>query len=187
VTPELKKMDNTIGLEPLSVATFSTYCKLGEQAYRDHYLHLWPEKDPSPYIESSFTTAVIRKEIKDPNTFHFIIRKQSEGIGILKLIKDKGIEKVPHQGSMLLEKIYLLNKYTGKGHGKQILEKLEAMALSLKIRHLWLATMKKGSALLFYQELGYTIIGEQQLPFENARQDEQEMYLLLKQLRPKGS
>ncbi len=177
-------MNDTIGLEPLSAATFSTYCKLGEQAYRDHYLHLWPNEDPSPYIESSFTAAILRKEIKDPNTYHFIIRKQSEGIGILKLIKDKGVKNVPHKGSMLLEKIYLLHKFTGKGHGKQILEKLEAMALNLQIKHLWLATMKKGRALLFYQELGYTIIGEQVLPFENARQEEKEMYVLVKELRP---
>lgn len=177
-------MNNTIGLEPLSVATFSTYCKLGEQAYRDHYLHLWPEEDPSPYIESSFTAAILRKEIKDPNTYHFIIRNQSEGIGILKLIKDKGVQNIPHKGSMLLEKIYLLNKFTGKGHGKQILEKMEAMALRHQIRHLWLATMKKGRALSFYQELGYTIIGEQILPFKNARQDEKEMYLLVKELQP---
>lgn len=180
-------MNNTIGLEPLSAATFSTYCKLGEQAYRDHYLHLWPREDPSPYIESSFTIVVLKKEIKDPNTIHFIIRKQSEGIGILKLIKDIGIKNVPHKGAMLLEKIYLLHKYTGKGYGKQILEKLESMALGLQISHLWLATMKKGSALLFYQELGYTVFGEQLLPFENARQDEKEMYLLLKKLRPKGN
>jgi GNAT superfamily N-acetyltransferase len=177
-------MRNTIGLEPLSKATFSTYCQLGEQAYRDHYLHLWPKEDPSPYIDNSFTAAILKKEIKDPNTYHFIIRKESEGIGILKLIKGKGVKNIPHKDSMLLEKIYLLHKFTGKGFGKQILEKLETMALSLKIRHLWLATMKKGRALLFYQELGYAIIGEQDLPFENARQDEKEMYLLAKELGP---
>jgi GNAT superfamily N-acetyltransferase len=100
------------------------------------------------------------------------------------LIKGKGVKNIPHKDSMLLEKIYLLHKFTGKGFGKQILEKLETMALSLKIRHLWLATMKKGRALLFYQELGYAIIGEQDLPFENARQDEKEMYLLAKELGP---
>ena len=177
-------MKNAIGLEPLSEATFSTYCQLGELAYRDHYLHLWPKEDPSPYIDSSFTAAILSKEIKDPNTYHFIIRKESEGIGILKLIKGKGVKNIPHKDSMLLEKIYLLHKFTGKGFGKQIMEELETMALSLKIRHFWLATMKKGKALLFYQELGYTIIGEQVLPFENARQEEKEMYLLAKELRP---
>lgn len=182
MTPEHNKLDKTIGLEPLSDATFYTYCKLGEQAYREHYLHLWPEKDPSAYIESSFTTAVLRKEIQDPNTLHFIIRKQHEGIGILKLIRDKGMDKVSHSGSMLLEKIYLLHEHTGKGYGRQILEQLEEMAIGLKISHLWLATMKKGSALRFYQELGYTIVGEQELPFENAKQDEKEMYLLIKKL-----
>ena len=177
-------MNNSIVLEPLSVATFSTYCKLGEQAYRDHYLHLWPDEDPSPYIESSFTTAILKQEIKDPNTFHFIIRSQSEGIGILKLIKDKGIKNVPHKGFMLLEKIYLIHKFTGKGHGKTVLEKIESKALDLNIRNLWLDTMKKGRALKFYQQFGYTIIGEKLLPFKNARQEEKGMYILKKELLP---
>lgn len=179
-------MSNTIDLEPLSFDTFSTYCELGEQAYRDHYLHLWPKEDPSPYIESSFTAVVLENEINDPNTFHFIIRKQGQGIGILKLIKDKGIDKVSPIDSMLLEKIYLLHKFTGKGLGMQVLGQVEAIAAGLGIRNLWLDTMKKGRALKFYQQFGYTIIGEKMLPFENAKQDEKEMYVLLKELRPLG-
>lgn len=175
-------MNNIISLEPLTVATLFAYSELGEQAYRDHYLHLWPREDPSPYIESSFTLTILREEIKDPNSYHFIIRKENKGIGILKLIKEKGIKNIPHKGSMLLEKIYLLGKYTGKGYGKQILLQLETMAIHFKIRYLWLATMKKGKALPFYQELGYGIFGEQELPFENAKPEEKEMYLLVKEL-----
>ncbi len=180
-------MNYSTRLEPLSVATFSIYCKIGEQAYRDHYLHLWPREDPSPYIESSFTKVVLKEEVKDPDCSHFVIRCGNEGIGILKLIRDKGIGEIPHKGSMLLEKIYLLRKFTGKGHGKQVLEQLETIALQYDIRHLWLATMKKGRALQFYQELGYSIIGEQELPFENAKPDEKEMYLLAKKLKGTGS
>jgi GNAT superfamily N-acetyltransferase len=175
-------MESKIGLEPLSEATFATYCKIGEQAYRDHYLHLWPGEDPSPYIENSFKKRVLRKEINDQNTFHFIIRKGSEAIGILKLIRKKGVKDLPQKDAMLLEKIYLLNKFTGQGFGKQILKQTETMALNLQARYIWLATMQKGRALSFYQDLGYAIIGDQKLPFENAREEEKGMFLLVKEL-----
>ncbi len=175
-------MNGPLRLEPLNTGTFSTYCEIGEQAYREHYLHLWPEKDPSPYLKSSFTTAVLKNEVSDPATFHFIIRNKQEGIGIAKLVRNKGFKEFPDTNSILLEKIYILQSCTGKGCGTQVLEQLETYAKGLGMRYLWLATMKKGEALKFYQKLGYSIKGEQILPFENARPEEKGMYILVKEI-----
>ncbi|NNK20400.1 MAG: hypothetical protein HKP07_03775, partial [Flavobacteriaceae bacterium] len=58
---EQGELDN-VRLELLEPEHHETYCKIGEQAYRDHYLHLWPEQNPSPYIRTSFTTESIARE-----------------------------------------------------------------------------------------------------------------------------
>jgi GNAT superfamily N-acetyltransferase len=174
--------ESMVSLELLTPTTFNEYCSLGIKAYQEHYLHLWPNSDASAYIEGSFTSELLKTEKSDPNAFHYIIRKGATGIGILKLLKDKGIDAYPAKSSLLLEKIYLLKDHTGQGYGKDVLKLVEAYALSIHKRFLWLDTMKKGPALSFYCTNGFRIIGEKELPFENAKPEEKGMYILVKEL-----
>jgi len=175
-------MNSTIHLEPLRPACFEEYCRLGEQAYREHYLHLWPNSDPSPYLESSFTGTILNKEYRDPNAVHFIIRKESTGIGILKLQHRTSFEGYKNEAALLLEKIYLIREHTGKGYGKIILALVEVYARDLEKKSILLDTMKKGRALSFYINYGFRVVGEKELPFQNALQEERGMYLLFKEL-----
>ena len=175
-------MNSMIHLEPLKPASFEECCRLGEQAYREHYLHLWPNSDPSPYLESSFTGAILKKEYRDPNAVHFIIRKETTGIGILKLQHRTGIDGYKNEAALLLEKIYLIRAYTGKGYGKIILTLVEAYARDLEKKSILLDTMKKGRALSFYKNYGFRVVEEKELPFQNALQEEKGMYLLCKEL-----
>lgn len=172
-----------VQLEPLQAETHDLYCRVGEQAYRDHYLHLWPEGDPTPYISTSFTHAIIAKETKDEKNLHYLVRFGSAYIGIVKLIKFHQIKNIPLQQPMYLEKIYFLSQFTGKGYGKEVLGEIESIGLLGGMKTLWLATMKKGFPLRFYQNLGFEIIGEQQLPFEESIPKERGMFLLSKDLK----
>ncbi|MBT8281405.1 MAG: hypothetical protein KJO16_07495, partial [Muriicola sp.] len=140
-----------VQLEPLQAGTQELYCRVGERAYRDHYLHLWPDGDPSPYISTSFTLAILNGEIKDKNTLHYLVRLGAVCIGIVKLIKFHQMNNIPLQKPMYLEKIYLLSLYTGNGYGKEVLGEIESISHQGKMKTLWLATMKKGFPLKFYQ------------------------------------
>ncbi|QBA64679.1 GNAT family N-acetyltransferase [Muriicola soli] len=172
-----------VQLEPLKAGTQELYCRLGEQAYRDHYLHLWPDRDPTPYISTSFTQTIVSGETKDKTNLHYLVRLGTEYIGIVKLIKFHQINSISLQEPMYLEKIYFLSQYTGKGYGKEILAEIEAISLQGKMKTLWLATMKKGFPLRFYQNLGFEIIGEQELPFKESIPEQRGMYILGKSLR----
>lgn len=178
----MAKRGISVSLEELTSSSFYEYCSIGIQAYQEHYLHLWPNSDASAYIESSFTKEVLELEHSDLNALHYIIRMGGKGIGILKLLKDKGIDAYPSKLSLLLEKIYILKDHTGKGYGEDVLKLAEAFALSIHKRFLWLDTMKKGPALSFYCTNGFRIIGEKELPFENAKPEEKGMYVLVKDL-----
>ncbi len=171
-----------IHLEELTPETFQGYCDIGKQAYNEHYLHLWPNSDPTPYFESSFTQAVMENEHKNPNTRLCIIRKGSLGIGILKLVIDMGVHVHSSKISMLLEKIYVLNEHTGKGCGLKILKLVEAYAKSLGKTILWLDTMQKGRAHSFYKKHGFGIVQEKELPFKESLPEERGMFTLLKKL-----
>lgn len=183
---ELEQGDlRIVRLEGLEPEQYEAYCKTGEQAYRDHYLHLWPDQDPTPYISTSFTNECIARESREENTLHFMVCRGEKYIGIVKLVKFEQIRDLPQPAPMFLEKIYLLNRYTGKGYGQEILGQIESLSLREGMKTLWLATMKKGFPLRFYQKHGFKIVGEQQLPFQDSIPEERGMYILSKSLEGK--
>jgi len=163
---------------PLTPELISTYNRIGAASYHQHYLHLWPNEDPSQYIESSFTAEVMKRDIRDSNLRHYIIKQEGEAAGILKLIVDAPTLDYTRQQAMLLEKIYILNEYSGKGLGKKCINYVIASAHSMGKKVLWLDTMKKGRALKFYLDLGFEIFGEKLLEFPNALDDQRPMYRL---------
>jgi GNAT superfamily N-acetyltransferase len=175
-----KKAD--ILLEPVRPETRETYCLLGEKAYRQHYLHLWPKEDPSPYMKTNFAVMGVLKELKNAQNLLFIIRMDGEGIGIAKLVRGRTLPGMELPEPIYLEKVYLLKKHTGKGYGTQVLSALHAVSSREGGKSIYLLTMKKGRALAFYQKLGYRILREEKLPFENAIPEERGMYLLARAL-----
>ncbi len=167
-----------IFLEPVSGETVELYCRLGEKAYRDHYLHLWPRKDPSPYIHTSFTPGVVQLEMTEEDNLHFIVRYVNDAIGIAKLVLNRNPKGLDLPAPVYLEKIYLLKDHTGMGIGAQVLLALHDLSSKRGMRYIYLATMQKGRALSFYLKMGYTILREEILPFENAIPEEKGMFLL---------
>ena len=174
------KLSGTHGVEfrLLSEELVDTYIDVGIQSYHEHYLHLWPEGNPHPYVESSFTREVVHRELLDTNAQHFLILKQNQVVGILKVILNAPLKKYPGKNALLLEKIYLLRSFSGQGIGKICLDIVVEYARSLEKDILWLDTMKKGRALSFYQDFGFRIVGEKKLPFQSALEDQSAMYIL---------
>ena len=62
-----------IKFEKVSNKTSRLYCRLGTKAYKEHYLHLWQNNDPTPYIEKSFTIDVVKDELKDNSVSLWLI------------------------------------------------------------------------------------------------------------------
>lgn len=178
-----KPAQPNIQLEPVSSETIDLYCKVGEQAYRDHYLHLWPDQDPSPYVDTSFRSRLVKTELVQKNNLHFLIRSGETTLGIAKLVLNKNPEGLIFPKPVFLEKIYLLKDYTGMGIGPTVLSVLHAMCRQMGMGYISLTTMQKGRALSFYLKMGYEILRKEVLPFENALAEERGMYLLGRSLK----
>lgn len=156
----------------------NTYIDVGKRSYCQHYLHLWQNRDPEPYIASSFTADVVQNELRNPNHIHFLVQKGSNTAGIIKIVINAGYGEFTAEEAMLLEKIYILEEYAGTGLGTQSLKLITTYARSLGKVILWLDTMKNGRALPFYQDFGFQIVGEKELEFEGALESEKPMYVL---------
>ncbi|WP_019668471.1 GNAT family N-acetyltransferase [Eudoraea adriatica] len=176
-----------IKIEEVSNKTCRLYCKLGTKAYKEHYLHLWQNNDPAPYIEKSFTIDVVKDELKDNSVSLWLIYHENTAVGILKLIKDAPIASHASKEVVLLEKIYILHKFSGKGIGSFALRWVETYCLKANRQLIWLETMQKGAALNFYLKNGYHIIREKKLKFDQVLEKQKPMYILYKKVKPQNS
>ncbi len=173
---------NKVKILPLTEQLFKGYIEVGTIAYNQHYQHLWKNKNGTPYIKSSFTLLVLKREMQDANTELFLIKNKNTSIGILKLDLDASLNSYSKKKALLLDKIYLLKEHSGKGVGKKILDFAETRARLLNKKILWLDTMKSGPALKFYLKNGFEIYGETKLRFSETLEAERPMYILVKKI-----
>lgn len=171
-----------IGFEPLEGATVSDYIKTGVQAYNEHYLHLWKDRNSDSYISISFTEETVNQELTNSNSLNFLIKYEDLNVGILKISKNKGWGKWKDRNALYLHRLYLLNAYSGKGIGRTALEFTEKSAINLNKKVVWLEAMKKGDALNFYLKNGFNIVGETSIELKGIKPTEKEMWVLAKLL-----
>lgn len=175
-------MNDNIKFEKLVPSLYDVYIRLGTVAYNQHYRHLWPNGDTSPYIENSFTDKVLIREAKDDNTALFLIRYNEDYAGILKITFDKSIDLYTPKESLYIDKIYIKKEYTGCGIGKNVIQFVLEKALKRKKKVIYLEAMQKGAALPFYLAHDFKIIGTTEIPFKNAIEEEKPMFVLLKKI-----
>ena len=165
-------------LQRVTEKYIDTYIEVGKESYCQHYLHLWQNSDPEPYISSSFTVHVVQNELKNPNFIHFLVQEGKSTAGIIKIVVDAGYGEYEAKEAMLLEKIYLLESFAGMGLGTACLNQISEYARSLGKSVLLLDTMKNGRPLPFYLNYGFEIIGEKELEFKGVLESQKPMYVL---------
>lgn len=175
-------MTHNVHFDPLTEKTFDTYIKVGTMAYNQHYRHLWPNGDTYPYIQTSFTRAVLVKEQSNNNTQLFLIKQHTQCVGILKLITDCGLDDYSKEKALYLDKIYIIKQASGKGIGTKTLQFVLLQAMAKNKILIWLAAMQKGSALHFYLKNGFCIHSTTEIKFKQALKAEKPMYILKKKI-----
>lgn len=173
---------DTIILETVTQETIETYINVGKKSYEEHYLHLWENEDPSPYINSSFSRKVVENELADVNVANYLVKMGDAAVGIVKIIIDHPLDELSEKDSLLAQKIYLLQAYSGMGIGKKVLQLIEDHARGLGKKVVWLDTMQKGGPIKFYLKNGFKIKKESEIKLPGAKPSEKPMWVLTKEL-----
>jgi GNAT superfamily N-acetyltransferase len=175
-------MENNIHFQVLKPELYNTYIEIGTKAYDQHYKHLWPNGDTSTYIKNSFTKEVLLNEERDEDTVLYLIKANSAYVGILKVTLHKQFQEYSKADALYLDKIYILNEFSGKGIGSESLKFVEKIATDHSKKTIFLESMQKGLALSFYQSNSYSIVASTQVPFKNVIEEEKPMFLLKKDM-----
>lgn len=175
-------MKQQIIFEPLTPSLYQQYIDIGTNAYNQHYRHLWPNGDTSTYIHNSFTQKILLQEEQDNNTSLFLIKINKSYAGILKFTHNKVIGEFDKTESLYIDKIYIQKEFARMGIGRKTIEFIIKNARQLSKKVIYLESMQKGPALLFYLANDFSIIDTTKVPFENVIEEEKPMYILLKEL-----
>jgi GNAT superfamily N-acetyltransferase len=175
-------MKEIVHFEPVDPETIDTYIKTRTKAYNQHYRHLWPDGDTTPYIQTSFRVAILKKELSTINIQLFLIHRNKECVGILKLVTDAPLEAYAKKEALYLDKIYITKEASGEGIGTKAIQFIMLRAKAAEKKLIWLATMQKGAALNFYKKNGFLIHGKTEIKFKQAIEAEKPMFIMMKKI-----
>lgn len=169
---------------PVTPDTIEEYCQTGIAAYLEHYTHLWPAGDPSPYFNQYYRKEQVARELQNPAFVHGLVQAEGQTAGIFKLDLNR-VSGDFHPGKALfVEKIYLKNAYTGMGLGSALLHQFCNWARELGMKGLWLETMYRGPARSFYLKHGFRFLGTTEVPYRQVLEAEKAMWAVGIDLEP---
>ncbi|MEL6719343.1 MAG: GNAT family N-acetyltransferase [Bacteroidota bacterium] len=149
--------------------------KISTQSYREHYPYLWEDKGES-YIANNFNEAVFKQELLQASSEFYLVLLQEEAVGFFKINKIDGIH-------LELERIYLITTAKGRGLGKAAIHFVEGLAIKYNKSIIFLKTMQKGKAYLFYEKCGFQIVDTDSLNDPLAKETYKEMFVMEKVLK----
>ena len=137
--------DDLIALQKISIETFSsTYSSLNS------------EENMKLYVSESLSDFQLMAELVSSKTSFYLAYKEDYLIGYCKLNFPDKRKKPIDNNSMEIERIYLLEKYQGKGYGKDLFESIIEIARARNIDRIWLGVWSKNTnALEFNRKLGF--------------------------------
>lgn len=156
----------------------------GRATYVPHYPHLWKPGGMDWYVDHCFGTAVLERELVDPNVEYGLVYQAPDEktlVGLLKLVLEKPVPGGRCDNALYLEKIYLMPAFLGKGIGQHLMAYVAERALALGREAVWLQVMKSGPRQA-YEKAGYRTIGEAPIDFEQMKEEERGLWVMMRRL-----
>ena len=156
---------------------------LAKKIYKPHYPYLWNEGGVDWYInEFAYPVDKVEQEILDPNNLHFIVYKEEEALGYLKININAKSNGIIQEDALELERIYIDIDRIQQSIGSAMMNFVFDLAKKKNKKSIYLKAMDSADkALSFYKKLGFEIIGDYNLPgnvFSLMKPEYRGMYIL---------
>lgn len=116
------------------------------------------------------STEATTERLADPHE-HFIVAEQHEHLlGFVELRFDAAPAPLPAEPAAQVVRLYVLERFAGRGLGTRLLAQAEALAAAGGASRIWLtAWIGNARALAFYPRRGYEAVGTTQYEFGGER------------------
>jgi len=166
----------------IAIAETNDYETIRDIAYKT-----WPltygsilSKEQLDYMLELFYSVEALQENANEKKHHFLLAEENnEALAFLSYehhYQEKPVTRI--------HKIYILPETQGKGIGKLLIDRVEALANEVKSEKLSLNVNRYNNAQFFYKKLGFEIVGEEDVKLDHGYLMED--YIMEKLLTAKG-
>ena len=145
-----------MNINKVGLADWRELREIGIKSYLPHYSHLWKTGGVTWYMDRCFGEDFLKNEISNSNVEYYIVEKDGENIGIVKIVMQKPLPNSDIKNALYLEKIYFVKEWTGKGVGKQLIDFVLNRATELGRDCVWLEAMDTAAKpIAAYERSGF--------------------------------
>lgn len=150
----------TIKLVKCSIEDLLELQEISIETFNDTFKDQNSPENMKTYLEKAFNTIQLKKELSDQNSEFYFIYFDEETAGYLKINVNEAQSEQMGDESLEVERIYIRNKYQGKGLGKHLINKALEIATAQNKKSIWLGVWEKNdNAIGFYKKIGFIQTG----------------------------
>jgi GNAT superfamily N-acetyltransferase len=150
-------MDETLLIRPADLDDINTIGFLAQQIWPDTYGDILPAEQLKYMLKLIYSPKALRRQMVDEHQQFLILERAEEPIGFASwsAMSTPGVYK--------LHKLYVQTGRQGKGLGRTLLQFILETIRPEGARKLWLNVNRYNKARQFYERMGFTVIGEEDI------------------------
>jgi len=160
-TGKLSFVKSVLPLDPLLF-------EISRTTYLENYLHLWEDEGES-YLNRFYSQENFLRELQMPLLSYYITYVDHIPVGFFKINKVDAPDGIA--GSLEIDKLYILKKFTGRQLGSEVLQHIEDLAMCEGYKQISLQVMDSSRAKFFYLKNGYSQVSEMRLTYPYMKAD----------------
>ncbi len=133
---------------------------IGVETYSQTFSGMTSPEIMSQYLAAAFDRRKIAGELANPDSLFLFLVVDDELAGYLKVNENAAQTDLREPGGLEIERIYLRERFQGRGLGKALLEKGLEIAREKQKQYAWLGVWERNTkAIAFYGRMGFRKIG----------------------------
>lgn len=147
-----------IQIVPTTAEDFKTIRNLAYAIWPQTYGEILSKEQLDYMLTSFYSVETLQKNAADKNHIFEIVQEDGEPLGFVSYehhYKNNPVTRI--------HKIYVLPQMQGKGLGKLLVDRVEAVARENQSEALSLNVNRFNKAIGFYQKIGFEIVGEEDI------------------------
>lgn len=134
--------------------------EIAEQTYRETFAPHNSRADMDAYVAEAFSVERLRHELRNAHSAFFLALEEGGAVGYMKLNDGPAQTEPDLDGSLEIERIYMLAACHGNGGGRQMLDHAVARAMAAGKDFIWLGVWEHNHrAIRFYEKNGFARFG----------------------------
>jgi ribosomal protein S18 acetylase RimI-like enzyme len=137
--------------------------ELGKRCFHEAFNEMTAPHDMAAYLNSTFQTSNIEKQLNDDRSLIFIAENDSDPAGYVYSHPAVTPQCVDDKTAVKLERIYLRKRYYGLAVGDALMQTTIKEARSRGYRSVWLSSWELNDrANAFYKKWKFEVVGHQE-------------------------